>query len=416
MATNKYVAFMDGVTGFLGRWTLFWFLEELEVERLAVLIRPRKKGAQAQLDVDQRLDQVLASIGMSSQRHRVTAIPGELDQPSLGNHEALDNLQADVWIHMAGDVTFKKLGDKSSLVNNLDYTVNFIETAAQVKSPPRTVCHVSTFYVFEKANNPDDEFDVPEEFHDLTAMDHHNAYGYSKLKAEAYLQSLVQEKALPFNLLIFRPDIIMHHIPVKEVAQRNPGLIVDDFKVVYQLFAAMLGRAQVKLPNGPTIDTPLKYMPVNEKTVLNISDVDSVTKAMMQLAVLFGDGGMTPDQGYQIFHIVNRWQPISIQFIRELCETVEPERSQLVKQLPPDAFRADIFPQLSWIEKLYYTNFIEPFVGYMNRARTHTTTANVDALLGEDWHNFHPNHQVNLSQWLELGGRQALEKDFGQNA
>jgi hypothetical protein len=137
---------------------------------------------------------------------------------------------------------------------------------------------------------------------------------------------------------------------------------------------------------------------------------------MMQLAVLFGDGGMTPDQGYQIFHIVNRWQPISIQFIRELCETVEPERSQLVKQLPPDAFRADIFPQLSWIEKLYYTNFIEPFVGYMNRARTHTTTANVDALLGEDWHNFHPNHQVNLSQWLELGGRQALEKDFGQNA
>ncbi|MDX2272695.1 MAG: SDR family oxidoreductase [Cyanobacteriota bacterium] len=413
MTAGRHIVFMDGVTGYLGRWTLFWFLTELPDERVAVLIRPQEKGEKAQADAQRRLLKVLDSIGLASQRERVTVIPGELSSPYLGNPEAMGSLQADCWLHMAGDVTFKKLGDKTSLVTNLDYTVNFIETAAATQHIPRTVCHTSTFYVFEKAGDPDGEYTVPEAFHDLAEMDHHNAYGYSKLKAETYLQSLVESGSLPFNLLIFRPDIIMHHIPVKEVSAYNPGLITDDFKVVYQLMAAMLGRTKIKLPNGPTINSPLKYIPVNENTVLNISDADSVTKAMMQLAVLFGDGGMTPDLGYQIFHLVNRWRPIPIRFIRELCEATEPDKAKLVTQVTPDQFKKDILPKLSMMDKIYYTNLIEPFVGYMNRARTHALTDHVDALLGENWHHLHPDHGVDLADWLERGARQALDKDFG---
>lgn len=412
--SNQHLVFMDGVTGYLGRWTLFWYLEELREERIAVLIRPGKKGDRAKQDAQSRLDAVLASIGKSSERHRVTAIPGELNSPFFGNRDAIESMAADAWIHMAGDITFKKLGDKSSLVTNRDYTVNFIEAARKTRFVPRTVCHTSTFYVFEKANHPDEEFSVPEEFHDPSAMEHHNAYGYSKLEAENYLHSLVKAGSLPFNLLVFRPDIIMHHIPVQEVALHNPGLITDDFKVIFQLLAAYIGKTKVKIPGGPSFDNPLRYIPVGMDTVLNISDVDSVTKAMMQLAVLFGDGGLAPEDGYQIFHLVNRWQPMPVRFLRDLSNSSEPELSGRIQHVEPAHFKAEILPKLSWMEKLYYSNFVEPFIGYMNRARTNAATDNVDNLLGEDWHNLHPSHQVNLGQWLEAGVRQAIEKDFGE--
>lgn len=415
MTSQQHLVFLDGVTGFLGRWTLFWFLEELKDERVAVLIRPRARGEKAQADVQTRLDQVLRSIGMLSERHRVTAIPGNLKQPDFGNPDAIAALQASCWLHMAGDVTFRKLGDKSSLVNNLDYTINFIETAATAPHRPHTLCHTSTFYVFEKQGTPDDVFHVAEAFHDPAQMQHHNAYGYSKLKAEAYLQSLVETGALPFNLLIFRPDIIMHHIPVPEVARRNPGLITDDFKVTYQLVAAILGRIKLQIPNGPSLDKPLSYLPINPKSEGYISDVDGITKAIMQLATLHAEGGLTLENGYSIFHLVNRWRPISNRFIREICEANEPELTRQVKEVLPTTFQQDILPHLAWWEKLYYTNLIEPFIGYMDRPKTIASTANVDALLGEHWHNLHPIHHVDIAKWLEIGGRQAIEKDFGAN-
>lgn len=412
--SKPYIAFLDGVTGFLGRWTLFWYLEQLQEENIAVLIRPQKLGDKAQADVDQRLDQILAGIGMSSERHRVTAIPGNLNSPFLGNAEALNALQADCWFHIAGDVTFKKLGDKRSLSTNVDYTINFVEAAAQVPYTPQTVCHTSTFYVFEKANDPSGEYVVPEAFHDPAEMDHHNAYGYSKLKAESYLKSLVEAEDLPFDLLVFRPDIIMHHIPVEEVVTRNPGLIVDDFKVVYQLLAAVTGQMQIKIPNGPTIKKPLKYLPVCLDSVLNISDVDSVTKAMMQVAVLASDQSYKTEHGFKIFQFVNRWQPISTQFIRNLVKEVTPDVLANIELVSIQEYQEKIVPSLSWAEQFYYGNLIDPFLGYMHRATTHAITANVDELLGEDWHNFHPRHNVNQAEWLTKGALQAFEKDFGQ--
>ncbi len=410
--SEKHVVFLDGVTGFLGRWTLFWYLEAMRDEKIAVLIRPGKKGDKAKGDAEQRLTKVLQGIGMADQRHRITVIPGSLDSAFFGNREATENLKADCWIHMAGDITFKKLGDKGSLVANRDYTVNFVESARKAKSVPRTVCHTSTFYTFEKASDPDGEFHVPEEFHDPAKMEHHNAYGYSKLEAETYLHGLIKARSLPFNLLVFRPDIIMHHIPVTEVANRMPGLVTDDFKVIYQLLAAIIGKTKIKIPGGPSIDTPLKFIPVNPNTLLNVSDVDSVTYAMMQLAAIHGDGGLSPEDGYQIFHLVNRWQPISCGFLRELSEKAEPEKSQKVLQISPAEFQATVLPKLSWVDKLYYTNFVEPFVGYMHRARTYASTAHVDSLLSDEWHNFHPVHQLDIPRWLEAGVRQAIEKDF----
>lgn len=410
--SERHVVFLDGVTGYLGRWTLFWYLEELRDERVAVLIRPNKKGDRSKGDVEARLDQVLASIGMSDQRHRVTVVPGSLDAPFFGNREAVERMQADCWIHMAGDITFKKLGDKGSLVTNRDYTVNFVEAARKTRYTPRTVCHTSTFFTYEKAGQSDQEFIVPEEFHDPAQMEHHNAYGYSKLEAETYLRNLLRGGELPFNLLVFRPDIIMHHIPVKEVAVRNPGLLTDDFKVIFQLLAAYIGKAKIKIPGGPSIDNPLKYVPVNPDTVLNISDVDSVTRGMMQIATLYGDGGLVADGGYRIFHLVNRWRPLVIRYMRELSEHLDPEKAAKVTQVTPAEFKATVFPKLSWMEKIYYTNFVEPFIGYMDRARTHAVTANVDDLLGDEWHNFHPVHGLDIANWLEAGVRQAIEKDF----
>lgn len=412
--TKHNTVFLDGVTGFLGRWTLFWYLEQLQDERIAVLIRPEKLGDKAQENVDQRLDQVLASIGMSSERHRVTAIPGNLNSSLLGNADALNDLQADCWFHMAGDVTFKKLGDKRSLTTNLDYTVNFIDAAAQAQYKPRTVCHTSTFYVFEKANNPEGEYVVPEAFHDPAEMDHHNAYGYSKLKAESYLKSLVDSEELPFNLLVFRPDIIMHHIPVVEVEARNPGLIVDDFKVVYQLLAAVIGRLQIKIPNGPSLKKPLKYLPVYMDGVLNISDVDSVTKAMMQVALLCSDQSYKTETGAKIFQFVNRWQPIPSQFIHDLIKETIPEILDSVELVSIQEYQEQIIPKLSWSEQFYYGNLIDPFLGYIHRAKTHAITANVDDLLGEEWHNFHPRNNVDQAKWLALGAMNAIEQDFGQ--
>lgn len=411
MSSQRHIAFIDGVTGYLGRWTLFWFLEELLDERVAVLIRPKAKGDQAQFDAENRLDQVLAAIGKTSERHRITVIPGTLSEPSFGNEEALDFLQSDCWLHIAGDVTFKKLGKSSSLVHNVDYTRNFVEAALSARYTPRVLCHTSTFYVFEKKGTPEDSYFVPEDFHQEEDMEHHNAYGYSKLKAETYLHSLVKSEALPFKLIVFRPDIIMHHIPVPAVAKYNPGLITDDFKVAYQVLAAILGQVKIKFASGPTLAQPLEYLPVHPKSISYMSDVDSVTKAMMQLTTLFADGSL--NESYKVFHLVNRWQPISTQFYFQACELYDQEGSGKVKNILPDVFRSEVLPKLLWHERLYYENFIEPFVGYMERPCTVAATDHVDSLLGESWHNLHPAHGVDINQWLRIGVQQAIEKKFG---
>ncbi len=414
MPSEKHVAFMDGATGFVGRWTLFWFLEQLPEAKVAVLIRPKSTGNKAQEEAEQRLDKVLASIGMTSERHRVTVIPGSLRSTMFGNQELMQDLYADCWIHIAGDVTYKKLGDKRSSVANRDYTRNFIETARQVNHIPRTVCHTSTFYTFERADQPDGDFEVPEDFHDPEEMQHHNAYGYSKLEGETYLHSEVQAGTLPFNLLIFRPDIVMHHIPVPAVAARNPGLIIDDFKVGYQLFAALVGKARLQIPGGPTVNYPLKYFPVNEESEAYMSDIDTIAYAMMQLTHLFGERGLVPDNGsYEIFHLVNRWSPLKNKYFRELTLAVDPEKANRVQLVTPDQYYNEVLPSLPWMERMYYSNLVEPFIGYMHRAVTRAITDNVDRRLGPNWHNLNPVNGVDIDKWLVDGGLQAMEKDFG---
>lgn len=414
MLSASHSAFLDGVTGYIGRWALFWYLEELPDERVAVLIRPRGRGARAQEDAERRADQILDSIGMGAERHRVTVIPGDLEEPLFGNPEAIQNLRADTWLHIAGDVRFKKLGDRSSLTRNRDYTSNFIETAKSVPFVPRTVCHTSTFYVYEKSGSPRATYRVPEEFHDPGEMEHHNAYGYSKLEAEVYLQEQLRCGTLPFGLLIFRPDIVMHHIPVREVERRNPGLLTDDFKVVFELLAALIGQAKVHLPGLPSMTSPLEYVPVTNDTVLYTSDVDSVARAMMYLATLSAGDGLDLENGYRIFHLVNRWQPMTCGFLREVCEAIAPETVNKVQTVNPDEFNATILPRLSWLERMYYSTFIEPFAGYLTRPRTDAVTDNVDAVLGQDWHNLHPRHGIDLGTWVKAGAQQALQKRFGQ--
>ena len=108
--SREHAVFLDGVTGYLGRWTLFWLLEELPDERIAVLIRPRSRGGAARSDLEQRLDDALRCIGKQSERDRISVMPGDLALPSFGNPALLQDLRAAVWVHLAGDVRFKPLG------------------------------------------------------------------------------------------------------------------------------------------------------------------------------------------------------------------------------------------------------------------------------------------------------------------
>jgi hypothetical protein len=417
-----HAVFLDGVTGYVGQWTLFWLLEELPGERVAVLIRPSSRGADAEHDVRRRLEQVLRSIGMEAERHRVTAIPGDLDAPLFGNPEAVDALRAPTWMHIAADVRFKKLGARRHSATNRDHTVGFVETARHARYAPGTVCHTSTFYTFEKAGPPHARYEVPEEFHDPAQMQHHNAYGLSKLEAETYLRDEVRSGALPFTLLVFRPDIVAHHIPVAEVARRNPGLLIDDFRVMYGLVAALAGYGDFGLagnrrPGGGLPDQRVwKYLPMDGETQVYSSDVDSIARAMAHLAILYGAGALTAEKSYRIFNLVNRWRPLRCADLRKICAEVDPEAAEAVQTVSPDAFYQTILPGLPAAARMYFTTFVEPFVGYLNRPSTDAATHNVDAALGEDWHNLHPRHGIDLRAWFKAGMQQAMERRFGQAA
>jgi nucleoside-diphosphate-sugar epimerase len=401
-----HIAFLDGVTGYLGRWTLFWLLDELPDERVAVLIRPSGRGAGADPDVRHRLDQVLASIGMSSERHRVTPVAGDLGTPLFGNPEAVDSLRAPVWMHIAGDVRFKKLGTQTSSVINRDHTATFLDAASRARCRPGTVCHTSTFYAFEKAGPPEATFTVPEDFLDPAEMQHHNAYGLSKLEAETLLRDEVRRGSLPFTVLIFRPDIIAHHVPAPAVARRNPGLLVDDFRVMYGLLASLAGL------DGQ----PFGYLPLDASTRLYTSDVDSVTRAMAHLALLYGDGSLDAPGGYRIFNLVNRWHPLTCADLKSICAEIAPQATASVRHFSPAEFREAVWPRLSPAERLYYSTFVEPFAGYLSRPRTDPCTEHADSVLGEDWHLLHPRHGKDVRAWMRLGAQRALEQRFGAPA
>ena len=409
---RDHLVFLDGVTGYLGRWTLFWLLDELPDERFAVLIRPETRGAGGAADAGRRLDAVLESIGMASERHRITPVAGDLSTPLFGNPEAVAALRAPVWMHIAGDVRFVKLGTRRSSERNRGQTATFLDAARRAGGVPTTVCHTSTFYAFERVGTPRDRYTVPEDFLDPGEMQHHNGYGASKLEAETLLREEVRAGALPFKLLVFRPDVIAHHIPAPAVARRNPGLLVDDFRVMFGLLAALMGRPEGASAGGAVAGavggSAGRYLPVDSATPLYASDVDSTTRAMANLAVLFGDGGLPLDGGYRVFNLANRWQPLTCGDLRAICAALDPAATAAVRHVSLEEFRTTVRPRLSAEERLYYTTFIEPFVGYLNRPRTDPRTANVDAVLGEDWHLLHPGHGRDARAWLAGGVRAAL--------
>lgn len=420
LAARDHVVFMDGATGYLGRWTLFWLLEELADERVAVLIRPRSHGSEAHADVERRLDEVLRSIGMQSERKRVSAIPGDLALPSLGNSAALDDLRAAVWLHVAGDVRFKPRGDATVSSANAGHTANFFESAAAAKHRPRAVCHTSTFYVHAKHGASDDIYQVPEEFLPPDQMEHDNAYGHSKLQAESYLAEHARRGAWPFRVLMFRPDIVAHHIPVSEVARHRPGLLVDDYKMIFQLVAALLGRSPDGVGAGGDLGPMprLKYLPADVDTRVYTSDVDSITRAMAQLALLSGDGGagFGAVDRYRVFNLVNRWNPFTVGTLLNLCQSLEGECASAVEVVPAHQFWTELLPCLAPADRLKYAALVEPFAAYLTRPTTEASTRNVDDILGTGWHNLHPRHGHDIAAWFRSGVQAAFPSFFAQGA
>jgi nucleoside-diphosphate-sugar epimerase len=399
-----HAVFMDGVTGYLGRWTLFWLLEELPDERIAVLIRPRSRGSAAQDEVEQRLCDVLEAIGKQTDRERVSVIAGDLALPSLGNPAVLDDLRATVWMHVAGDVRFRPLGDTKVSTANRDQTASFVEAARAARHPPRAVCHTSTFYVHAKRGMASDVFQVPEEFLEPGEMEHDNAYGDSKLQAETYLAEQVRGGGLPFRVLVFRPDIVAHHIPVAEVSRHRPGLVVDDYKMIFQLLSALVGS-----PGRGSVGA-LKYLPADLHTRVYASDVDSIARAMAQLMVLSGDGGagFGARDTYRVYNLVNRWQPLSVGMLRDACVSIGGAATHTVEVVPAERFRSQLLPGLPAAERLRYSALVEPFDAYLTRPTTEASTSNVDGVLGPAWHNLHPEHGRDVTPWFQAGVRAAF--------
>jgi nucleoside-diphosphate-sugar epimerase len=360
---------------------------------------------------EQRLDDVLRSIGKQADRNRISVIPGDLGLPSLGNPTCLETLRAGVWMHVAGDVRFKPLGDTAVSGANRDHTAKFVAAARGARHRPRAVCHTSTFYVHAKRGVASDVYQVPEDFLQPEDMEHQNAYGHSKLQAETYLAEQVRNEDVPFRLLVFRPDIVAHHIPVAQVAQHRPGLVVDDHKMIFQLLAALLGE-----PAAPEND--LAYLPADLQTRVYASDVDTIARGMAQLAVLSGDGGagFGAHDRYRVFNLVNRWQPLTIGMVRDACESPNARRKRQVEVVPAERFWTHVLPSLPAADRLRYSALVEPFAAYLTRPTTEASTRNVDEVLGPAWHNLHPSHAREVTPWFRAGVQAAFPALFAQGA
>jgi nucleoside-diphosphate-sugar epimerase len=303
-----------------------------------------------------------------------------------------------VWLHVAGDVRFKPLGDVSVSSTNRDHTANFLSAARTATHRPRAVAHTSTFYVHARRGGASDVYHVPEDFLPPEEMEHDNAYGHSKLQAETYLREQVRTRDLPFRLLVFRPDIVAHHIPVDEVARHRLGLLVDDFKMIFQLIASMLGAGA-----GPA--AVLEYLPADLQTRVYTSDVDSIARGMAQLALLSGDGGagFGSSERYRVFNLVNRWEPLTVGLLRDVCESLGGGRTSHTQVVPAERFWTELLPQLPPAVRLLYATLVEPFATYLTRPTTLASTRNVDAVLGETWHNLHPAHGRDITHWFRSG-------------
>lgn len=186
---------LTGATGFVGMEVLARELRD-PARRVVVLIR-----AADDAHATSRLHETLRSIfgTVEPYARRVTAIAGDLEQPSLGLDAAALAALADVTeiIHGAASVSFD-LGLARSRAINVEGTLRMLELALRLPRL-RRFTYVSTAYVAgeHRGRFGEDDLDVGQRFR--------NPYEQSKFEAER----LVRAFAARLPVTIVRPSIIV---------------------------------------------------------------------------------------------------------------------------------------------------------------------------------------------------------------
>ncbi len=250
---NASIYFITGVTGFLSKEFLVTALTDNPQAQFYCLIRQ-----QGRTSAEQRLKEVLQSVDLSHESHRVFAIPGDITHSLLGLEvEVYQTLARKIThiVHSAALVQFEK--PKAMLEHiNVEGTKNmiaFAQESAQLNPEFKVFAYVSTAYVAGQRKGR------------VTEQDFSDAYGFknnyesTKFAAEALLHA----KKATIPLIIFRPSIILGHSQSGRTPRNNvifpPTQVVKKFPL------------------------PFALLPINENCLLDFVPVDYVANGIYSL-------------------------------------------------------------------------------------------------------------------------------------
>lgn len=272
---RKPVYVLTGVTGFLGKVVLEALLrrrDELGLERVVVLIRPRRRRSP-----EERFRHEVAASECfrdlpEDWTEEVEVLPGELDRPGLGlDREAWNRLAggATHLLHAAASVDFRR-PMAAAVRSNVTATLNVLELARSCEGL-RKLVYVSTAYVTPR---PVDGLPVdgalpplPRPAHEiyravrdgrldggalLAESGHPNTYTLTKALAEHLL--LAEGDGLP--LAIVRPSII-------SATWRRPFPGWIDSPAGFAAFVGALGSGRMRALIGDP-EARLDLVPVDE--------------------------------------------------------------------------------------------------------------------------------------------------------
>jgi thioester reductase-like protein len=278
---------LTGATGFVGREILDRLLRR--GRRVYALVRAADDAAAAE-----RLEP----------HSRLTAVPGDIEQPGLGLADRRADALADevtTVVHCAASVSFDLSLEESRRVN-VDGTRNVLELAGRCEQLER-LSYVSTAYVAGEPRRlfQEDELDVGQRFR--------NPYERSKFEAER----MVRRSAGGMPLQILRPSIV--------VGDSRTGR-TSSFNVLYGPLKAFARGA-------------IPAIPARRSSPVDIVPVDYVADRAVELA----DGG--PDG---TFHLVAGRNATTVGRLLELASDRLGRKPPAV--LPPAAYRRLLHPWL----------------------------------------------------------------------
>lgn len=374
---------LTGATGLVGKAFVEAVLRTLpDIERMHVLIRPRRDANGRTVTVEQRLsDDVFSCDAFDALRRKhgrgfmdfatskVVAVEGDLASQRLGLDDATyERLreEVDIVIGNGAMAVFDAPLDQAVHINTLgpDRLLDFARGAS---SPP-FVAHVSTCYVsnvagpvFEAAlppdwtpagPDPDDPFDVDREVRRLLehlaaagaagSTDRLVADGMNWARRRGWRDTYTFTKALGEQLfarhrgeipgLILRPAII-------ESALKTPAPgWIDGYRMMDPLIIGYARRHLTEFPGNP-------------EAVLDVVPVDAVVNALL-MAIPFAHEGGGPDV-YQVATSADN--PLGV---KEFCDLVQ-EHYQRAPLRPVRAESARTLPALQLPELKRFLRRIE---------------------------------------------------------